>query len=191
MKTYVYIIEQVGGSACKIGISGDPFHRMVTLQRKNPDRIAIRYLIEPREDNGAYALEMAIHHFLRDARLDGEWFRLDAQQAFRAIYAEIRLMEKVERVIEYPKWVIRKRPVQKRQLPHVRVHWPGMPSFHTRAFLLFLVASFTALFMMFGAWRGDILLSVSEFFSYLFVVVASCIGMLAAAIGSFEGGNNR
>lgn len=179
MNGYVYIIEQVGSNFCKVGVSDRPAERIVSLQRKNPNRIAIRYILEPAGTVGAYALEALIHSHLAGARLDGEWFKMDARQVMRTIYGEIGIMTMIARVIEYPEWVIK--PRRKYEWPRISI---SAPSFETRAMLLFTLASCSALIMMYGAWSGELALSLAEFFGYLLIVVFSCFGIMSIAIHS-------
>ena len=179
MNGYVYIIEQVGTAFCKVGVSDRPAERLVSLQRKNPNRIAIRYILEPAGSVGAYALETLIHSHLAGVRLDGEWFKMDARQVMRTIYGEFGIMTMIARVIEYPDWVIK--PRKKREWPRVSV---PVLSFEARAMWLFAVAGCAALFMMYGAWAGELAMSLVEYFLYLVIVIFSCFGIMSVAIHS-------
>lgn len=65
----VYVLGEPEGSAIKIGVARDVRARIATLQIGNPHRLRLRYVLP-----GGRPLERALHRFLGDAHLHGEWF---------------------------------------------------------------------------------------------------------------------
>jgi len=178
MDTYVYIIEQVGSTFCKVGVSNEPVRRLAELQRHNPNRMAISYVLEPQISVNAYSLENNIHYLLSDYRLEGEWFKLPAKGAFSLIYANHRIVKLIGCVIEYPDWVIE--PRKKRQWPHVSI---PTPSYETRATALFLFCTVACFLVIFSAWAGVIAPTFVQLLSLWILGLISFAGLMTSSGG--------
>ena len=181
-KQYVYIMEQVGSPYCKVGLSSEPVRRLMQLQRKNPNRIALRYVLEPEAGCRAHTLEAEFHSLLAASRLDGEWFQTGARDALLAVLSRIDVAENIERVIEYPQWVIEPEPLKLPRrwtaLPRVKL---SLPSADLGLMVLFFLSGFLSLVLLAGIWTGEIQRTVFEAMAYFVLVFASSGGMIAAA----------
>lgn len=185
-KQYVYIMEQVGSPYCKIGLSSEPVRRLVQLQRKNPNRIALRYVLEPEAGYRAHALEAELHLLLASRRLDGEWFETGAREVLLAALSRLDIAANIERIIEYPQWVIepeslklpRRWPTLWNTLPRVKL---SLPSADLGLIVLFFLSGFLSLVLLAGIWTGEIQRTVFEAMAYFVLVFASSGGMIAAA----------
>jgi hypothetical protein len=74
---YVYVIRMGRKNVFKIGKSNDPRGRMQSLQSASPYKLSLFHVF--RADN-ASAAEEQLHAALHDAKMEGEWFRLTAEQ---------------------------------------------------------------------------------------------------------------
>lgn len=107
---YVYLIEQANGRYCKIGVSNEPARRLTELQRHNPDRMYVRYLLEVRSQSDAYQLETHLHQVHSQRRRNGEWFTLSANQVVSVDNMTDTMRLLIVRIKEYPEWIIEVAP---------------------------------------------------------------------------------
>lgn len=72
--SYVYFVGtsslSVGISVVKIGISKNPWARLAELQTGNPEKLQVVATVKTDRSS-----EVEIHDILKDARVNGEWFR--------------------------------------------------------------------------------------------------------------------
>jgi len=66
---FVYMIQDSGSKACKIGVSNDPINRLATLQTGFPYDLNLLWAVP-----GSFQEEKALHNALGDFHLRGEWF---------------------------------------------------------------------------------------------------------------------
>jgi len=59
----------------KIGVAGDPNHRLSALQTGNPEKLTIHQVIEV-DDDMVFKFEKYIHKENNHKRLHGEWFEM-------------------------------------------------------------------------------------------------------------------
>lgn len=69
----VYVIGPIKGPY-KIGVAIDPASRLIALQTANHVKLVLHHSVET---DLAYEIESACHGFLREDRLNGEWFCSD------------------------------------------------------------------------------------------------------------------
>jgi len=75
------------GGPYKVGIAGDPQKRCEALQTGNPEKLAVHHICEA---ENAKEVETAVHGFLRDCRVMGEWFAADVSDIVSAISRAMR-----------------------------------------------------------------------------------------------------
>jgi predicted GIY-YIG superfamily endonuclease len=82
-EAYVYIIAS--GDCVKIGVSNNPLRRLEDMfsGMPYPPLIVATRLFPSRER--AFAMEKRLHQLFREHRTNGEWFRMSAQHAARAL----------------------------------------------------------------------------------------------------------
>lgn len=80
---FVYVVAC--GDLVKIGVSYDPVKRLQSLRTGMPHRpyIVATRLLSKRKD--AYALELRLHRLFHAHRSNGEWFRVNASVAAKAL----------------------------------------------------------------------------------------------------------
>jgi hypothetical protein len=66
---FLYMIQDSGSKACKIGVSNDPIARLATLQTGFPYDLNLVWAVP-----GSFQEEKALHKALDDFHLRGEWF---------------------------------------------------------------------------------------------------------------------
>ena len=82
----VYVICPVKDlRPCKIGVSIDPVYRLTQLQTSHWLKLRIYNEFWLSSQTEAFAVEAAMHRFLRDTALLGEWFGVDGPSAVEAI----------------------------------------------------------------------------------------------------------
>lgn len=79
---HVYVIEIMGGPV-KIGVSGNPEHRLLTLQSANPYPLRLAAVFHGK--GGLLEIERGAHHTLRQHHAGREWFSCSVDQARAAI----------------------------------------------------------------------------------------------------------
>ena len=81
----VYIIK--AGKYCKIGKAKDLRQRMSIMQTDNPEELILINFWRVRE---AFAVESALHHYFRERKHRGEWYKLQG-----GMVTEMKLLENV------------------------------------------------------------------------------------------------
>ncbi|CAB4139811.1 Meiotically up-regulated gene 113 [uncultured Caudovirales phage] len=76
----VYVI--VCGDYCKIGITMNVLGRLKNLECVNPYPVSVAFY---EKTNNCRLLEKKVHKLLADKRHNKEWFKIDAEQAIKAI----------------------------------------------------------------------------------------------------------
>ena len=71
-----------GPKTVKIGIAQNPKQRLKQLQTGNPNRMSLVMTVSTRH---AKKLECAMHNRLAEYRMNGEWFRITAMEAFEIL----------------------------------------------------------------------------------------------------------
>jgi hypothetical protein len=71
---YIYFVQGESGGPIKIGHSIDPEKRIKELQTGYPDMLKLLFMIPGSEER-----ERQVHKMLSKHRLNGEWFRPDAE----------------------------------------------------------------------------------------------------------------
>lgn len=74
-KQFIYAIEARQSKLVKIGFSTEPSKRIATLQTGCPEELLVVAIWE-----GSQADEHAIHSALREHRINGEWFTVNAEE---------------------------------------------------------------------------------------------------------------
>ena len=82
MNNVVYIIEDASG-ATKIGITDNIVNRMSGLQTGNSSLLTLRCLINCPSREVSQDVEKILHGHYHSYRLQGEWFRIDANTIIR------------------------------------------------------------------------------------------------------------
>jgi predicted GIY-YIG superfamily endonuclease len=71
---YLYVIYCENPHSVKIGVSGNIPKRLSSLQTSNPTKLKLLGFVE---HENAYQLEQDIHAYLKDYKINGEWFRFE------------------------------------------------------------------------------------------------------------------
>lgn len=77
-RTFIYVME--AGGRVKVGLAVSPERRLCEMQTGCADRVAIVDAL-PIPVEAARSIESAVHDALKWARLAGEWFALDGDEA--------------------------------------------------------------------------------------------------------------
>ena len=70
---YLYVIKEWRNGPIKIGVSGNPWARLLDLQVGNPRHLKLAHHWEMSR-RAAFDCEREIHKELEEFRLEGEWF---------------------------------------------------------------------------------------------------------------------
>lgn len=72
---YVYFVRcQAEDNPVKIGVSKNPWKRIIDLQVSNPFKLKIICAVKMPNENQAYGVEKRLHEIFYDRQLRGEWF---------------------------------------------------------------------------------------------------------------------
>ena len=71
---YVYLIQSLGDSHYKIGVSINPKRRMIILQTGHPHKLK---LVDKYQSEFAYQIEKILHRRYKHLHTEGEWFYMD------------------------------------------------------------------------------------------------------------------
>lgn len=88
-----YIISD--GSACKIGTSAAPEHRLAELQTGNPRPMSLLGVLP-----GGQHTEKVLHRWLKEKRISGEWFGLTDEQGRQVAEIMVTALHGLQRVAE-------------------------------------------------------------------------------------------
>lgn len=83
-RSSVYIVERAKDGAVKIGWTSDIIRRLAELRKDNVDEISL--IGSAPADK---PIELALHAHFADHRLDGEWFWISANDAFRELVKRV------------------------------------------------------------------------------------------------------
>jgi hypothetical protein len=82
---HVYVLEEKGGGAVKVGVAASVPGRLFDLQSSNPRELSVAYRSKPFTRSSAMAVERAAHARLAEHRIRGEWFRCSADEAVAVV----------------------------------------------------------------------------------------------------------
>lgn len=94
--TRLYLIEDSDSGCTKIGVSFDPFKRLLALQTANPNELTLRYMAFFKTDMSAGECESYLHNRFSERHVRGEWFRLDADEVVAEVSSDFFLPHTVE-----------------------------------------------------------------------------------------------
>ena len=83
-KKDLYIIKIRNKNIYKIGISNNPYNRLLSLQTSNPYELQLLFIIK----KGSF-FEGFLHSLFEEKRMNGEWFRLDDNDLFYGLLSYI------------------------------------------------------------------------------------------------------
>lgn len=81
----VYIFQVVGVDIVKIGVSDNPWYRLVAIQGCNPYELRLVQATDPRPRHEAMTIERLAHEKLKDKRIRGEWFACSPDEAMDVV----------------------------------------------------------------------------------------------------------
>ena len=170
----VYLMKNIRSGLVKIGMTNDVYRRWYELRRAYSEYVFVRYALIVSDRQHAFKLETALHRHFSNARRLGEWFDLSTSDVLAHIYITSDLREMVSDVVAYPDVVFDPpKPKQERK--------PMSMMF--KATLVFMGYCAYSLLWLYGVMSGALYPESWEVWGYLFVMVASIIGMCFSLYG--------
>lgn len=94
---FLYIVRQGDSNDIKFGRSYQPLHRLKQMQTSNSNKLI---LIDTYECRDCVTLELIVHRHLKDTKLNGEWFCLNANELTNTIEFICKQIEEMHEALD-------------------------------------------------------------------------------------------